>query len=259
MIDINRIPGDYKFSLHKVGFIRVKHNMKYLTKQKEILSSVGKFSILSDLRREIRGAHMSRPVRMLEYFDTHVYSNDNVVEFLQNVLQQCETEKVYFELEYEHEKKKRAPITGILASRYYNVIWKKSLQKDLGVILDLLVLTIPVTTSCACSKAISDYSSHNQRGYVTVSLSCRTEIWVEDIIDLVESAASCPIYPVLKRDDEKYVTETVYDNPNLVEDLVRNVAEKLCGKIDTDYFKVICRIEESILPYDSYAEVEFRR
>lgn len=259
MIDINKIQGDYEFALHKVGFIKVKHKIMYLSKNQEIVSTVGKFSILTDLGRDVRGVHMSRPVRMLEYFDVHVYSNEDIEEFFKNVIEQCETEEVYFEMEYEHEKKVKAPISGTLGSRYYQVILKKSFHKDLGIKEDILVLTIPVTTSCACSKAISDYSSHNQRGYVTVSLSCTEAIWIEDIIDVIESVASCPIFPVLKREDEKYVTETVYDNPNLVEDLVRNVAGKLCENVLIDYFKVTCRIEESILPYDSYAEIEVRK
>lgn len=259
MIDINREPGDYKYALHKVGFIKVKHNMLYLTKQKGEVPTVANFSVLAGLKREIRGVHMSRPVRMLKYFDTHICSDENILKFLYSILQQCETDEVYFEMEYEHELKKKAPITDIWGSRYYRVIRKKTLHKEWGIIDDFIVLMIPVTTSCACSKAISDYSSHNQRGYVTVTLRNTEGMLIEDVVELVESAASSPIYPVLKRADEKYVTEKVYDNARLVEDLIRNVAEKIDRHIATDYFKIICRIEESILPYDSYAEIEVQK
>ena len=258
MIDINKEYGDYKFALQKVGFIKIKHNITYLNRLKEEIPTIAEFSVLTALKREIRGVHMSRPVRMLEYFDTHACSDENIEVFLHKILRQCETEKVSFEVEYEYEQRKKSPITDIWGSQYYHIKKEKILDKDLGMIENLLILTIPVTTSCSCSKAISDYSSHNQRGYVTVCLCDTASVCIEDVIELVESAASSPIFPILKRADEKYVTEMVYDNDRIVEDLARNVAKKLDQNISTHYFKVTCRIEESILPYDSYAEVEVR-
>lgn len=259
MIDINREPGDYKYTLQKVGFIKIKHNILYLSRKNEPTPTIAEFSILSELKRDIRGVHMSRPVRMLQYFDTHICSDENIVEFLHKILETCETDEVFFEMEYDHELKKKAPITDTWGSRYYKIIKKKNIHKEHGILDDCIVLTIPVTTSCACSKAISNYSSHNQRGYVTVTLHNPHNAVIEDIIELVESAASSPIFPVLKRADEKYVTEQVYDNARIVEDLARIVAEKIDRHIATNYFKIRCRIEESILPYDSYAEVEVKK
>lgn len=258
MIDINREPGDYKYALQKVGFIKIKHNILYLSRQHEHIPTIAEFSILSALKKDIRGVHMSRPVRMLQYFDTHICSDENIAEFLSTILEECETDEVSFEMEYEHELKKKAPITDIWGSRYYRIIKKINIHKDHGIINDCIILTVPVTTSCACSKAISDYSSHNQRGFVTVTLQNPRNAVIEDIIELVESAASCPIFPVLKRADEKYVTERVYDNARIVEDLARIVAEKIDQHLAPNYFKICCRIEESILPYDSYAEVEVK-
>ena len=141
MIDINREPGDYKYALQKVGFIKIKHNILYLSRQHEHIPTIAEFSILSALKKDIRGVHMSRPVSMLQYFDTHICSDENIAEFLSTILEECETDEVSFEMEYEHELKKKAPITDIWGSRYYRIIKKINIHKDHGIINDCIILS----------------------------------------------------------------------------------------------------------------------
>ena len=145
-------------------------------------------------------------------------------------------------------------MTGKLGLIDYNVRFSATLQR--GVFDFVTTVIVPVATLCPCSKAISDRGAHNQRGQVTFSIRSSAPIWVEDLIQLVERSASCELYSVLKRPDEKAVTERAYENPVFVEDLVRNVALKLNALTDVTWYKVEAENFESIHNHNAYACIE---
>ncbi len=115
---------------------------------------------------------------------------------------------------------------------------------------------VPVTTLCPCSKEISDSGAHNQRGRVVVSVKFQEFLWIEDLISLIEESSSCEVYSLLKREDEKYVTEKAYQNPMFVEDVVRTVAQKLDNDKNILWFRVECETMESIHNHNAYAFIE---
>jgi GTP cyclohydrolase I len=152
---------------------------------------------------------------------------------------------------------KAAPVTGKPGLVDYNVRFSATLQR--GVFDFVTTVIVPVATLCPCSKAISERGAHNQRGQVTFSIRSSAPIWVEDLIQLVERSASCELYSVLKRPDEKAVTERAYDNPVFVEDLVRNVAVHANRETTILWYRVEAENFESIHNHNAYALIEFSK
>ena len=159
-------------------------------------------------------------------------------------------------MEFPYFMMKRAPVTGMEGVMDYMARFDAT---ACGPEIDfLLTVKVSVTTLCPCSKAISDYGAHNQRGEVTVQIRSRKAVWIEDLIAIVESSASAELYSLLKRQDEKAVTERAYENPVFVEDLVRNVALKLNAHPDVTWYKVEAENYESIHNHNAYACIEKR-
>jgi GTP cyclohydrolase I len=146
-------------------------------------------------------------------------------------------------------------VTGKGGVLDYEVKFEVDASSD-GTTDFICTVMVPVATLCPCSKAISDYGAHNQRGLVTFAVRAKQPIWVEDLIDLVESSASCELYSLLKRPDEKYVTERAYNNPVFVEDLVRNVASKANAQDNITWYRVEAENYESIHNHNAYAMIE---
>lgn len=146
---------------------------------------------------------------------------------------------------------KKAPVTGIPSLMEYQAFMLASLQSRK---MDLIVgVKVPIMTLCPCSKSVSKFGAHNQRGYVTVAVRCKGFIWLEELIEIIESSASSPVYPLLKRPDEKFVTERAYENPKFVEDVVRGIAVKLLEKKEIFWFTVEAENMESIHGHNAYA------
>jgi GTP cyclohydrolase IB len=171
------------------------------------------------------------------------------------LLERLDARRAHVELQFPFFRSKAAPVTGKTGLVDYEVRFEVEAEKDGGVDFVVTVI-VPVATLCPCSKAISARGAHNQRGYVTYSVRFKEPVWIEDLIALVERSASCELYSLLKRPDEKAVTERAYDNPVFVEDLVRNVAARSNAHDNITWYRVEAENHESIHNHNAYAVVE---
>jgi GTP cyclohydrolase I len=176
----------------------------------------------------------------------------------EELLQRLDARKAHVEFRFPFFRTKPAPVTGISGVMDYEVIFEA--ESDVSGNHDfMLTVIVSVATLCPCSKAISERGAHNQRGTVTYSVRFNEPIWIEDLVDLVESSASCELYSVLKRPDEKEVTERAYDNPVFVEDLVRNIAARSNSQENIRWYRVEAENHESIHNHNAYAVIEKAR
>lgn len=258
MQDIQNIKGDYKFKLKSVGIKNLTYRLNIKSRDGQTVSTVANIMLGVSLENDVRGVNMSRiPISITEYSGDILELNntkEDVYKLLDIVANKSESDDAEINMEFDYFVKKKAPISeysGVAA--YKCSIHADKNNQDYDYILGVVV---PITTLCPCSKAISEYSAHNQRGYVTVKVRYTSNICIEEIIDIVEAISSCEVYPVLKRVDEKFVTEKAYENPRFVEDIVRMTAEKLNDDERISWFSVTSRHQESIHPYDAYASLE---
>jgi GTP cyclohydrolase I len=218
-----------------------------------VQNTVATIGMFVDLPKEFKGTHMSR---FLEVLNAHgnVIHVENITDILYAMQAKFHAATSHLEIEFPYFMVKRAPVTGKESVMDYLARFDASAcHKE---ILFLLTVKANVTTLCPCSKAIAAYGAHNQRGEVTVQIRSRKAVWIEDLIAIIESSASSELYALLKREDEKAVTERAYDNPVFVEDLVRNVALKLNAHPDVTWYKVEAENQESIHNHNAYACIE---
>ncbi len=255
---------DYReIPLQKVGVKNVLYPVSVLDKEHKNQHTHATVDLFVNLPHHYKGTHMSR---FIEIFHTHStdFSMKTFLVMLEDLRQKLAAEKAFGLVSFPFFIEKEAPVSKHKGMMSYNCSYEGSvslceetLDKEFFVTIE-----VPVTSLCPCSKAISEYGAHNQRGLVKVRLKNTNFFWIEDIIKLVEECASCEVYSILKREDEKYVTEKAYDNPRFVEDIVREVYSAL-QKFDTekpfDYFSVEAETFESIHTHNAYAFAEFSR
>ena len=251
--DVQSLPDERNIPINKVGVRNLQYPITVLDKERRTQRTVATISLYADLPHNFKGTHMSR---FIEAF--HRYSDDvrmpNFLEMLDELRLRLEARDAFGELDFPFFLEKRAPISGQPAVMSYNCAFKGTVfekRRDFFV-----AVTVPVTTLCPCSKEISDRGAHNQRSMVTVTVKLGSFFWLEDLIALVEGCASAPLFTLLKREDEKHVTERAYDHPLFVEDLVREVCVAVEKKYDFPWFSVEAVNEESIHFHDAYAYVE---
>jgi len=264
VLDIQNTKGDFKYKISKVGVSNVIYPVTLKNKKGIAVFTVGNISMSVSLERDLKGANMSRlPILLSEFGENTLEIEDikkDIKILLLAMVKKMESRDGYFEMEFDFFLKKKAPISAAEGILPYKCKINGSLHLNSSDEYDfILSVEVPVTTLCPCSKAISQYSAHNQRGYVQVSLRYNGLMFIEDIIELVESSASCDIYPILKRTDEKYVTEKAYENPRFVEDMVRLVAEKLDEDHRVSWFEISSRHLESIHAHDAFASIEINK
>ena len=216
-------------------------------------STVARVGLFVDLPKEFKGTHMSRFVEVLNHHGRVVHV-ENIPEMMREMQARLNARSAHVEMEFPFFLVKKAPVSGKEGVVDYTVGFDAAMHgNELDFVLTLKAL---VTTLCPCSKAISKYGAHNQRGEVTVKIRTTRVVWIEDLIALVEASASSEMYSLLKREDEKAVTERAYENPVFVEDLVRNVALKLNAHPDVAWYKVEAENYESIHNHNAYACIE---
>lgn len=266
MKDVQNTRGDYKFNINRVGVNNLVHPVTIKKRDGQLISTVGKFSIGVSLDRELKGINMSRlPILLSELSEDKWVSEDleNILELMRDRL---ESRDAYLDVEFDYFLKRKAPVSDFEGYLPYKCKIETSLNRkndNQGNNEDefdfILTVEVPVTTLCPCSKEISEFSAHNQRGYVSVSVRYNGFVWIEEIVEMVNSAGSCEVYPILKRVDEKFVTEKAYENPRFAEDIVRMVAEKLYEDERVTWFKVNTRHQESIHAHDAFATIEVQK
>ena len=239
--------------IDKVGVRGLRFPIQIRDKAHVLQNTVATIGLFVDLPKEFKGTHMSR---FLEVLNAHgsVVHVDNITDILHALQKKLHSTASHLEMEFPFFLTKRAPVSGMEGVMDYTARFDaNAIGKDIDFVL---TVKANVTTLCPCSKAISEYGAHNQRGEVTVQLRFRKSIWIEDVIDLIERSASAELYSLLKREDEKAVTERAYENPVFVEDLVRNVALKLNQHPDVTWYKVEAENYESIHNHNAYACIE---
>jgi len=242
-----------RIAIDKVGVRSLRYPIEVRDKAHATQGTVATFCLSVDLPHHFKGTHMSRFVEVLNSHGKLVHV-ENIPIMLKELQDRLEAESAHIEMKFPYFIEKEAPVTGAPGAVDYEVIFDASAY---GKEVVFTVTTIvPVTTLCPCSKAIADYGAHNQRGYVSLSLRSAKPIWIEDMIALVEESASCEIYSLLKREDEKHVTEKAYDNPVFVEDLSRNVALRCNQHPDITWYRIEVENMESIHNHAAYALIE---
>jgi GTP cyclohydrolase I len=245
---------DYReLRIDKVGVRGLRFPIQIRDKAHALQNTVATIGLFVDLPKEFKGTHMSRFIEVLNAHGNVVHV-DNIEDILHALQKKLHATTSHLEMEFPYFLTKTAPVSGMESVMDYTARFDAA---AMGKEIDF-VLTVKanVTTLCPCSKAISSYGAHNQRGEVTVQLRFRKSIWIEDVIEMIESSASAELYSLLKREDEKAVTERAYDTPVFVEDLVRNVAVKLNAHPDVTWYKVEAENYESIHNHNAYACIE---
>jgi GTP cyclohydrolase IB len=245
---------DYReLRIDKVGVRGLRFPIQIRDKAHALQNTVATIGLFVDLPKEFKGTHMSRFIEVLNAHGSIVHV-DNIEDILHALQKKLNATASHLEMEFPYFLTKTAPVSGMESVMDYTARFEAA---AIGKEIDF-VLTVKanVTTLCPCSKAISTYGAHNQRGEVTVQLRFRKSIWIEDVIEMIESSASSELYSLLKREDEKSVTERAYDNPVFVEDLVRNVAVRLNAHRDVTWYKVEAENYESIHNHNAYACIE---
>jgi len=245
--DTREIPID------KVGVRGLRFPIKVLDRANRYQDTVATIGMYVDLPKEFKGTHMSRFIEVLNSHGriVHVQSIPKILAALQ---EKFNADTSHIELEFPYFLVKHAPVSGLTGLMDYQVKFDAAARNS--NIDFVLSVTAGVTTVCPCSKAISEHGAHNQRGLVTVHVRFTRLVWIEELIEMIERSGSCDLYPILKREDEKYVTECAYANPVFVEDLVRNVALQLDRDSRITWYKVEAENFESIHNHNAYACVE---
>ena len=252
--DIQNQTDSREIPLTKVGVKGLKYPIRVLDKLKKVQHTTVKANLFANLPHQFKGTHMSRFVEIFHRYRED-FSMPRFLDMLSEIRNELNAESAFGSMTFPYFVEKQAPVSqlsGIVSCRcrYKGKVGK---EKQFTV-----AVSVPVSTVCPCSKAISERGAHNQRGIVTVQLELGPFFWIEDIITLVEEAASSPVYSLLKREDEKFITEHAYDNPKFVEDLVRDVYAKLREMKQFPRFSVAAENFESIHNHSAYAFVESR-
>jgi GTP cyclohydrolase I len=239
--------------IDKVGVRGLRFPIQVRDKARTIQNTVATIGMFVDLPEEFKGTHMSRFIEVLNAHGNIVHV-ENITDILHAMQQKFHAATSHLEIEFPYFMVKKAPVSGLESVMDYVARFDATAaHSDIDFILTVKAM---VTTLCPCSKAIAEYGAHNQRGEVTVQIRSRKAVWIEDLIALIESSASSELYALLKRQDEKAVTERAYENPVFVEDLVRNVAVKLNAHPDVTWYKVEAENHESIHNHNAYACIE---
>ena len=270
LADIQNTPDIRDIPLTKVGVKGLEYPIRVLDKVHKVQHTTGNADLYANLPRHFKGVHMSR---FVEIFHRHSedLSMPRFLEMLEEIITVLEAESAWGTVKFPYFLEKKAPVSEIPGMMSYCCRYQGQVclsqnsdileQPEKKTAFDrhfVVAVTVPVTTVCPCSRAISERGAHNQRGIVTVELELGPFFWIEDIIELVEKAASSPVYSILKREDEKYITESAYDNPKFVEDLVRDVYSGLKALGSFPRFSVEAENFESIHNHSAYARAVYK-
>lgn len=256
MADVQGSPDTRRISIDKVGIKDIRHPVRISDRSGGEQHTVATFGMYVELPHNFKGTHMSRFVQILNQHEREI-SVRTFRHMIGETAELLEAEKAHIEMRFPFFVNKKAPVSGVESLIDYDVTLIGELEKGRSTMY--LKVQVPVTSLCPCSREISDYGAHNQRSHVTVSVESNAFIWIEEIIEAVESEASSELYGLLKRVDEKHVTERAYDNPKFVEDMVRDVAARLNDDERVMSYTVEAENFESIHNHSAYAQITRRR
>ncbi|WP_313953296.1 GTP cyclohydrolase FolE2 [Accumulibacter sp.] len=253
MADVQGSADTRRIAINKVGIKAIRHPVKVLDKSGGVQHTIAMFNMYVGLPHNFKGTHMSRFVEILNSHEREI-SVENFPAMLRDMVDRLEAETGHIEMSFPYFINKAAPVSGVQSLMDYDVTLTGEICH--GRIESAIKVAIPVTSLCPCSKEISERGAHNQRSHVTVTVKINDHLWIEELVQWVEAQASCELYGLLKRPDEKFVTERAYDNPKFVEDMVRDVAARLNVEQRVDAYVVESENFESIHNHSAYALIE---
>lgn len=258
MRDIQNLKDNRGVEIQKVGIkdLEIPLNVQRKDAENQVVCAKAKISV--SLPAHYKGTHMSRFVEVINFWKDKNLLGVSIEGCVKDVVQKLEAKSGYLKLSFKYFIDKESPVTKIVSPMCYDCSFEGILNDYNGDDEEykfILGVKVPVTTLCPCSKEISDYGAHNQRAIVSVKVSYENDehIWIEDLVKMVEDSASCGLYSLLKREDEKYVTEHAYNNPKFVEDVLRDVVIALRNDDVVDSFEVECESIESIHNHSAWA------
>ncbi|GMQ91902.1 MAG TPA: GTP cyclohydrolase I FolE2 [Acidiferrobacteraceae bacterium] len=251
--DVQNSPDTRQLQIDKVGIKDIRHPVRVRDRGQGEQHTIAQFNMYVELPHNFKGTHMSRFVEILNNHEPEI-SVASFKDMLSEMSDRLEASTGHIEMSFPYFINKTAPVSGVQSLMDYEVTFAGEI-KDGANNMTIRVI-VPVTSLCPCSKKISDRGAHNQRSHVTVTVETNAFVWIEDIIDLVEEQASCELYGLLKRPDEKHVTEKAYNNPKFVEDMVRDVAACLNADERIDTYVVESENFESIHNHSAYAMIK---
>ena len=253
MADVQGGHDPREIPINRVGIKDLSHPIIVQNTDGSQTPSIATFSMSVSLAHDQKGTHMSRFVQMLNETQT-VVSAKNFHKMLNDMVQRLEAENGYIEVQFPYFIEKTAPVSGVKGLMDYQVSLMGQIED--GHLDSTLEVTIPVKSLCPCSKQISEYGAHNQRSHLTVGINCSSKLWLNELIKMVEAQASAELYSILKRPDEKYITEQAYNNPKFVEDVVRDVANEFDNNNKISRYYVHAENFESIHNHSAFAIIE---
>lgn len=251
--DVQNSADTRQIAINKVGIKAIRHPIRVADKNGGVQHTIATFNMYVYLPHHFKGTHMSRFVEILNSYEREI-SVESFEHMLRQIVERLEAESGHVEMSFPYFINKTAPVSGVESLIDYDVTFIGEIKN--GEYIQTIRIVVPVTSLCPCSKKISEYGAHNQRSHVTLAVRTNSFVWIEDLVRFAEDNASCELYGLLKRPDEKYVTERAYDNPKFVEDLVRDVAATLNSDERIDAYTVEAENFESIHNHSAYALIE---
>lgn len=254
MKDVQNIADERGIDIQKVGISDVHLPFFIKTKAGALQSVLARITLTVDLPKEYKGTHMSRFVEVLSDWSQKPVSSHEMKCILQDTINRLDAKSAQLDIKFKYFVEKIAPVSGLKSMLDLDCLFSGTLTR--GERMDFTMgVDVPFTSLCPCSKEISAFGAHNQRGLMKVKIkhSPGKFIWIEDLAKLMEAQGSCPVYPLLKREDEKYVTETAYENPKFVEDVLRDLVLALRQLDHVRWFDIECENFESIHNHNAYA------
>ena len=251
--DVQSSADTRHLAIDRVGIKGIRHPVRVKDKSVGVQHTIATFNMYVHLPHNFKGTHMSRFVEILNHHEREI-SVESFESILSEMVKRLEAKSGYIEMSFPYFVNKTAPVSGVQSLLDYDVtLIGETVNGKPRITMKVLV---PVTSLCPCSKKISERGAHNQRSHVTLAIRANEFIWIEDVIRIAEEQASCELYGLLKRPDEKFVTEHAYDNPKFVEDMVRDVAAVLDKDGRIDAYVVESENFESIHNHSAYALIE---
>jgi GTP cyclohydrolase I len=250
--DVQARADTRQLPINRVGIKDITHPVRVKDRSAGEQHTIASFNMYVSLPHNFKGTHMSRFVEILH--GEREISVESFRAMLRTMTERLEADTGHIEMSFPFFIMKKAPISGVESLMDYRCTLIGEHRH--GHTEMWVGVTVPVTSLCPCSKKIADYGAHNQRSHITIKAKLRSHMWIEELIEIAESEASCELYSVLKRPDEKYVTERAYDNPKFVEDVVRDVATRLNGDERIAAYQVESENFESIHNHSAYALIE---
>jgi len=250
--DTQNIQDTRHIAIDQVGIKDIRHPVVVSDRSGGEQHTIANFNMYVSLPHNFKGTHMSRFVEILNQHEYEI-TVESFKRMLTEMTERLDAKEGHIEMSFPYFINKAAPVSGVESLMDYQVSFVGELNDKAPSVLVKVI--VPVTTLCPCSKSISEYGAHNQRSHITVCVRIKGFVWIEELVEIVEKVASCELFGLLKRPDEKYVTERAYDNPKFVEDIVRDVAVQFNNDERISSYIIESENFESIHNHSAYAKI----